>query len=134
MKKRWLTWAVVCFMCVLSITFSGCQTMERGNPALKDATNESVSQKIIEGKTTKEEVRTLYGSPMSTSFTDGGQEIWDYQYASEHATAASYINPYGHKSVGNNKDLKILFNKKDIVEKFTMNETKTETKVGLFPK
>lgn len=58
---------------LLSFSLIGCATS--GNQALKSETETSVSTKIIEGKSTKLDVKAYFGSPDNVSFTDGGKEI-----------------------------------------------------------
>ena len=56
----------------LAVTLAGCASS--GNQKLKSETETSVQSKIHEGKTTKVEVKTLFGSPDAVSYTDGGNE------------------------------------------------------------
>lgn len=46
---------------------AGCATS--GNEKLKDHTQSSISQQITEGKTTKSQVTSALGQPVSVSFT-----------------------------------------------------------------
>jgi len=52
-----------------------------------------VSAQLIKGKTTQENVRGLYGDPAKTSFTDSGNEIWEYDFARMHSKPTNFI-PY----------------------------------------
>lgn len=55
-------------------TLAGCASS--GNQQLKNETETSVQTKIQEGKTSKSQVKTFFGSPDAVSYTDGGNEIW----------------------------------------------------------
>jgi len=63
----------------MAATLAGCASS--GNQQLKNETETSVQNKIQEGKTTKSEVKTFFGSPDAVSYTDGGNEIWKYAFA-----------------------------------------------------
>lgn len=115
------------------LMLAGCASV--GNDRLRSETVESVSTKIEEGKTTKEEVRQAFGSPVKTSFTDGGLEIWNYEFANVSADAVSYIpivNLFGSSASGTKKELVVLFDENDIVKKFNMSESEVKQRTGLF--
>ena len=123
------TYTILLIPCLLLL---GCSST--GNRALKNETEQSISQKILEGKTTMAEVKTMLGSPLSTSFTDGGLVIWTFRFTEKQATATSYIPVvylFSSGTKGTTKELKILFDDEDIVKKLSMTESKTETKAGL---
>ena len=110
----------------------GCASS--GNQKLKAETEASVSQKIQEGKTTKAEVRTLFGSPGTTSFTDSGMEMWKYLFVDVSADAISYVpivGAFGGSSSGTQKELTILFDTDNVVKRYSMSVSDIETKTGL---
>ncbi len=114
------------------VILSGCAST--GNQSLKKETEATVAKTIIIGKTTKAEVKAHFGSPISTSFTDGGLEIWNYSLAKMHAGGANFIpvyNLFAGSANGTAKSLVILFDEKDVVKKFTMSESAVSTKTGL---
>lgn len=114
----------------LAVTLTGCASS--GNQKLKSETETSVQSKIHEGKTTKVEVKTLFGSPDAVSYTDGGNEIWKYSFAKVKVNGTSFIPFYGlfHNGTnGTKKELTILF-KDNIVQKYTMAESAINTKSG----
>ncbi|ATX93027.1 hypothetical protein ACK8QK_12905 [Citrobacter portucalensis] len=114
----------------LAVTLTGCASS--GNQKLKSETETSVQSKIHEGKTTKVEVKTLFGSPDAVSYTDGGNEIWKYSFAKVKVNGTSFIPFYGlfHNGTnGTKKELTILF-KDNTVQKYTMAESAINTKSG----
>lgn len=124
MKK---TLAVV----VLALLLAGCASS--GNRALQKENQLTVQSKIQKGVTTKQQVKKQFGDPIGVSFTDGGNEIWTYSLANVKLSGSTFIPFYGlfhNGSKAHVKQLVILF-KNDIVEKYTMSETNTETKSGL---
>jgi outer membrane protein assembly factor BamE (lipoprotein component of BamABCDE complex) len=128
-RIRYITIALL-FM-VLLVT--GCASI--GNESLRKESESSVAQKISEGKTSKDEIRSMFGSPISTSFTDSGLEIWKYDLSIMSADAVSYIpvlNLFGTSSSGTKKELTVLFDEKGIVKRYSMNESPVQLKTGLY--
>jgi len=120
---------VICSMFILQACASS------GSKALRNETESSVQGKLTEGKTTKAEVKQTFGSPLSTSYTDGGLEIWKYELAKMHADAVNFIplvNLFGSKSSGTKKELTILFDNNDVVKKYNMSESPVATGTGVF--
>ena len=117
---------------VLSLFIQGCAST--GNESLRKETESSVKQKIIVGKTTKDEVKNLFGSPYSTSFTDGGLEVWNYELSKMSNDAVDYvplINIFGASQSGTKKQLVVLFDTNDVVKKCSMSESPVTVKTGL---
>jgi len=115
------------------LTLAGC--MSAGNDSLRQESEASISQKIVEGKTTKAQVRADFGSPLKTSFTDSGLEIWEYDLAKMSADAVDYIpfvGMFGGSASGTQKQLVLLFDDKGIVKRCSMSESPTKARTGLF--
>lgn len=113
--------------------FAGCASS--GNESLRKESESSVAQKMKEGVTTKAEVRAHFGSPIKTTFTDGGLEIWTFELSKAHADAVNYIpivGLFGGSASGVKKELVILFDTNGIVKRFSMSESPIKTKTGLF--
>lgn len=118
------------FAAMLAATVAGCASS--GNQKLKNETETSVQNKIQQGKTTKAEVKSIFGSPDAVSYTDGGNEIWKYAFAKVKVNGTTFIPFYGlfHNGTnGTKKELTILF-KDDKVQKYTMAESAINTKSG----
>jgi outer membrane protein assembly factor BamE (lipoprotein component of BamABCDE complex) len=110
---------------------SGCASI--GNESIRKESESSVAQKITEGKTSKDEIRSMFGSPISISFTDSGLAIWKYELSNMSADAVSYIpvvNLFGTSSSGTKKELTVLFDEKGIVKRYAMNESPVQIKTG----
>ncbi|HHC1002614.1 TPA: outer membrane protein assembly factor BamE [Klebsiella pneumoniae] len=125
-KTKWLL-PLLC-----TILLSGCAGV--GNEHLKKETEVSIKTKITEGVTTKEQVRSQFGSPDTTTFTDNGKEIWKYEYTNMSADAVNYIpivNFFGSSSSGTKKELVIMFDG-DKVSRYSMAETASSVKTGAF--
>ena len=115
------------------VIFSGCAST--GNESLRKESESSIAAKIIEGKSTKDEVRAAFGSPLTTSFTDGGLEIWNYELSKMKADAVNYIplvGLFGGTASGTKKQLVILFDDNDVVKKVSMSESPVKVKTGIF--
>lgn len=112
---------------------TGCASV--GNERLKDETETSIQGKIIEGKTTKAQVREAFGSPLKTSFTDGGLEVATYEFTDLSADAVSYIpivNLFGSSASGKKKELIVLYDKSGVVQRYSMSESDVTQKTGIF--
>ncbi|SCX88230.1 Beta-barrel assembly machine subunit BamE [Nitrosospira sp. Nl5] len=117
---------------VLVALVAGCATL--GNEKLKDHTQSTISQQITEGKTTKNQVIAALGQPSVVSFTDAGNEIWTYKHARAIPQAQNFIPLVGLVSSGadvKTKELVVMFNKHDVVSKYTMRETEEVVKSGI---
>lgn len=116
----------------ISLLLAGCASS--GNQVLKHETEDSVKNKIIENKTTKDEVRKMFGSPDETTFTDNGKEIWKYVLVDVSADGVSYIpvvNLFGTSASGTKKELVVLY-KNNTVERYSMSESDHAVKSGVF--
>lgn len=118
-------------------TLSGCSNV--GNKSLKDVSESQVQQMIVTGKTTQSEVKAQFGSPMKTSFTDGGLAIWTYQFDDVTAftpeTVASTLLTFGlagTKARGTRNELVVLFDKENVVKQFNMSNSPIEAGTGVF--
>jgi len=96
--------AVLLCVLVFAVVFAGCATVGRDFPVT------DVSQIEI-GKTTREEVRSMFGSPWRVGIEDG-QPTWtygNYRYSLFQAKSA--------------KDLVIRFNDRGVVASYTFSTT-----------
>lgn len=123
------------FISFLLIFFLVVSCASTGNKSLDEATEEKIAQQIVEGETTKEQVRAMYGSPFSVDYTDEGLEIYKYERSKLKADWQMYI-PYaaifGAKMSGVKKQLVIMFDENSIVKRISMSESDTEHKSGIF--
>jgi len=118
---------------LLSAFLGGCASV--GNDRIADATSESVSQQIFKGKTTQTQVRQLYGDPMKTSFTDSGNEIWEYEFSRLHSKPTNfvpYVNAVYSGAEGDKKSLVVFFDKSKVVRQFTISTSQVDISQGLF--
>jgi hypothetical protein len=124
---------VVGGLLISSILVTGCASV--GNESLRKESEASVSQKIVQGKTTKNDIRSMFGSPTKTTFTDGGLEIWNYDFSNVSADAISYVpivNLFGASASGKKKELVVMYDQADVVKRFSMSESDVTHKTGLF--
>lgn len=118
---------------LLSAFVGGCASV--GNESIADASAESVSQQIYKGRTTQAQVRQLYGDPMTTSFTDSGNETWEYDFSrlrSKPVNFIPYVNAVYSGAEGEKKSLVIFFDKHKIVQQFTVSTSQVDVSHGLF--
>lgn len=118
---------------LLSAVLGGCASV--GNESIADASVESVSQQIYKGRTTQTQVRQLYGDPMRTSFTDSGNETWEYDFSrlrSKPVNFIPYVNAVYSGAEGEKKSLVIFFDRHKIVQQFTVSTSQVDVSQGLF--
>ena len=125
----------ICFVACLIVGLGGCASTGAGNEVLRNETEQGVQSKLKEGKSTKQDVRKLFGSPLKTSFTDSGLEIWTYEFKNISADAVAYIpivNMFGATASGTKKELEVLFDRQGTVTRFSMAVSEVKEKTGLF--
>jgi hypothetical protein len=111
---------------------SGCASV--GNDSIADASPESVATQLVKGKTHQAQVRELYGDPVKTSFTDSGNEIWEYNFSrtvSKPTNFIPYVSLIHSGAEGDKKSLVIFFNKSKIVQQYTLSTSKVDISTGL---
>ena len=123
----------ICLVAGLSFALlGGCASV--GNESIADATHESVSGQLIKGKTTQENVRAAYGDPTKTSFTDSGNEIWEYDFSRMHSKPTNfipYVNLIHSGAEGDKKSLVVFFDRSKIVRQYTISSSKIDISRGL---
>ena len=120
------------FIIFLFVLLTACATT--GNQKLKDETNETISEKMKVGITTKREVIEYLGSTTQTSLTEDGLEILTYEYERFTPRVQNFI-PYNFFSLvddGKKKQLVILLDNDGIIKKVILNESNEERRRGLF--
>jgi hypothetical protein len=124
------------FAAGLSFAFlSGCASL--GNERIADASPETVSGQLIKGRTTQAHVGQLYGDPIKSSFTDSGNEIWEYEFSRLHSKPTNfipYVNLVYSGAEGDKKSLVIFFDRNKIVQQYTINSSKVDVSQGLIPR
>src|SRR5262245_30666887 len=118
---------------LLSAVVGGCASV--GNERIADASQQSVSEQLVKGRTTQAQVRELFGDPMKMSFTDSGNESWEYEFSrlrSKPTNFVPYVNLIYSGAEGDKKSLVIFFNKSKIVQQYTISTSQVDVSQGLF--
>ncbi len=127
-----MVWRVYLLAGLSCVLLSGCASV--GNESIADATPESVSGQLVKGRTSQQRVREVYGDPVKTSFTDSGNEIWEYDFSRMHAKPTNFI-PYVsliHSGAeGDKKSLVIFFDRSKVVQQYTISSSKVDISQGL---
>lgn len=125
---------ITLILCTSLITLSACVTTS-GQNVLKDQTETSLQQQIIVGKTTKADIQRIFGEPENIASDDGeGHSHWLYQYSAAKTKAQTYIPIAGALIGGGDyqtKVLQIYFDKRGTVAKYTLDQGKGQTRMGL---
>jgi len=123
----------ITLLALIFLLVHGCASV--GNQQLAKENEKTVASKITEGVSTKADVRAKFGSPLKTSFTDSGLEIWTYELTDVSADAVSYIplvNWFGHSASGTQKELVVLFKENGTVKRYSMSVSDVQKKSGIF--
>lgn len=127
MKKQIISISV----CTVLLGVTGCASV--GNASVSNESQQSVAQKVTTGKTTKNEVRAMYGEPTSTSSGSGGTESWTYSYSDTKGDPKKFIPLVGIFIADSDKlkvrVLEFTFNKNGTVAAYNFTNQNTEIKM-----
>ncbi|MCL1825058.1 MAG: hypothetical protein FWG26_03815 [Betaproteobacteria bacterium] len=112
----------------LIVGLTGCAaTRSAGNEKIAHLTYEEVGQRIVKGKTTKQEVLDWLGSPTETavlrSTNEEESEMWVYAYARVKAVRAPF---YVSMTTQARKGLSLTFGEDGTVSRFTFSDKNPE--------
>jgi outer membrane protein assembly factor BamE (lipoprotein component of BamABCDE complex) len=127
-----MAWRVCLVAGLSSALLSGCASS--GNESIADASVQTVSEQLVKGKTNQAQVRQLYGDPMKSSFTDSGNESWEYEFSrmrSKPINFVPYVNVIYSGAEGDKKSLVIFFDKSKVVQQYTISTSKVDVSRGL---
>jgi outer membrane protein assembly factor BamE (lipoprotein component of BamABCDE complex) len=98
---------------------AACSIIAGNSP--QSETQESISQKIAKGKTTKAEVKAQFGDPISTTAKERGAEEWSYKMP---GSGSAVKIPGFERFFGSEKDkaLIVAFDRRGIVTNYTLHE------------
>jgi len=127
-----MAWRILVVVGISSAFLGGCASS--GNESIADASQQSVSAQLVKGRTTQAQVRQLYGDPIKTSFTDSGNESWEYEFSRLHSKPTNfipYVNVIYSGAEGDKKSLVIFFDKSKVVQQYTISSSKVDISRGL---
>jgi hypothetical protein len=127
-----MAWRVCWVAGRAGLLLGGCASV--GNESIADATPESVSGQLLKGRTTQNQVRGAYGDPAKTTFTDSGNEIWEYDFSRMHAKPTNfipYVNLVHSGAEGDKKSLVIFFDRSKVVQQYTISSSNVDVSQGL---
>lgn len=116
------------------ILSSGC-AVKTGNENLGTMEKSELDTKIVKGKSTKQDIKTLLGDPDRTDFDNNSLEKWTYAHTRKDLKLVNYVPVANWFVAGTNdttKSLVIVFEENGIVKNFITSDAKGETKGGLF--
>ncbi|MCL4432529.1 MAG: outer membrane protein assembly factor BamE [Epsilonproteobacteria bacterium] len=124
---------LIALSAVAAMTMTGC-AVKAGNETLGKMDKAQIEHSIVKGKSTKSDVKSLFGDPDKTDFDNNGNEKWTYTHVRKDAKAVNYIPVANWFVAGTNdttKSLIVLFNDNGTVKNFINSDAKGETKGGL---
>ena len=105
-----------------------------GNERIADLTQSNLSADVVKGRTTQDQIRKLYGDPVKTSFTDSGNETWEYEFSrmqSKPTNFIPYVNLIYSGAEGDKKMLVFFFDRRKVVQSYTLSDLKIDVSRGL---
>ncbi len=112
------------------LPLAGCMT--QGNKQLKNENLQTISQKIVKGKTTQQNILTQFGEPKEKAINDG-QEIWTYDVVFGENQISNYIP--GLALLTNSSTTKVnrfeIFFKGNVVDKYNFSQMQDKISRGL---
>jgi outer membrane protein assembly factor BamE (lipoprotein component of BamABCDE complex) len=107
---------------MISVLFMVSACVSAGTKAITDA---GVVSRIEVGKSTRADVTTLLGYPITASYGDQGEETWHYTFVTAAPTAAAFmpvvkaVTP----SLGDTKrELSVTFNRDGTVKSLALHQ------------
>ncbi|EFX6284920.1 TPA: hypothetical protein N5O22_002411 [Enterobacter hormaechei subsp. xiangfangensis] len=112
------------------LPLAGCMT--QGNKQLKNENLQTISQKIVKGKTTQQNILTQFGEPKEKAINDG-QEVWTYDVVFGENQISNYIP--GLALLTNSSTTKVnrleIFFKGNVVDKYNFSQMQDKISRGL---
>jgi outer membrane protein assembly factor BamE (lipoprotein component of BamABCDE complex) len=104
-----------------ALVLGACSAVPENSPQCE--TQESISQKITKGKTTKADVKSMFGEPVSTTSKERGAEEWHYKMASSSSTVKiPGFEKFFGSSTDNDRTLLVDFDRRGIVTSYSLDE------------
>jgi len=120
-------------ICVSLIMLSLVGCSNSGAKVLANETKQTITQKIAKGDS-KAKIRKVFGDPGDVTYTDSGNEIWEYAYIDERIKITNVIpvvSLFNSGTTGTRRQLVVFFNNKDKVKKYNFGQSKHETNYGI---
>ncbi len=114
---------------ILSLALSGCGA-STGRPFLEEACDSEIVESLVKNVTTKEQVKCDFGEPEEVNF-DRGSEKWVYSFKRSEDKGVNFMPRAGSFYQGSSdtiKHLRIFFNPRGILEKYTFSSSQGATK------
>ena len=117
---------------VSALLLGGCANT--GNQVLAKHDKVSISKVIKNGVTTRKQLIGIFGEPTALDYQNNGNTKLVFTYLRSTYKPETFIPVVGLLASGtddNKKELVVLLDDKDVVQKHSFYETKGETKTGL---
>jgi outer membrane protein assembly factor BamE (lipoprotein component of BamABCDE complex) len=112
-----------------ALLLSGC--ISSGNEVLKSQDTATVQQNVVDGKTTRDQILSMYGTPNRTAIGSNNKEIWTYTWAHRRPQGQNYIPIVGAFVGGvdlQQKTLIVQFDDNHVVMKHLVSEYNNSVK------
>jgi hypothetical protein len=105
-----------------ALVLAACSAVPENSPQRE--TRESINQKITKGKTTKADVKSMFGEPVSTTSKERGAEEWRYKMASSSSSTVKIpgFEKFFDSSTDKDRTLLVDFDRRGIVSSYSLDE------------
>lgn len=102
------------------------------NQKFKKADDQKISTMIIEGQTTKEEVRRMFDNPNDIDFDKNGREKWTYTYSEASKNPLNFVPVVSvlNGQEGTTRKMVIVFDN-NVVLRYTISTDDEKIKKGI---
>lgn len=115
---------VIKIISCLSVLIIATSCASSGNTAIEKESESTVDAKIVDGVTTREEMKKLYGDPDNVDYKDKNTEVWKYSFSKSHY-APFAMKAFQSVAKGEKKTLTVLF-EGNVVQKHNFTTSKFE--------
>ena len=115
---------------VAALVIAACSSSTNKN--FKENNDQQISSMIVEGSTTKQEIKTMFGEPTDIDFDKGGREKWTYSYSEASKNPINFIPVVSvlNGQDGKTRKMVIVFDG-DAVLRYAISENNEKIKKGV---
>ena len=118
---------------LLLVATLGCAACTSGNLAIKDETRATVAAKFVQGRSTQDQVRGMYGEP-SRTVANNGTVQWTYGFGAAQPGIQNFIpgvSIFSHTMASQGKTLNLTFGMDGILQDYAFTEVTNNVHRGI---
>ena len=111
----------------------GCAACTSGNAAIKDETRATITSKLVQGTSTEDQVRQMYGEPTST-IANNGTVQWIYRFGATQPGVQNFIpgvSVFSQNIASQGKSLNLIFGLDGLLQDYSFSEVTNNVHRGI---